>query len=355
MGCALFSSVRHDFEFRAVSAHRRRAWECVCLAQRAPNSHHLCNARPWFRQGLGCLDELLARPRADPRVPLRMLTDALLLSTFECCAWFAGLTSTTLLPPPGSVRGGPCFQSLVAPALRRILLGSALAEGLSVDAIELCVPLRPLGCSPTEAQSLRLSAAVAAAIGCVPRGQWAPLDAGPVRMSGGACSCDAIGRRAPTRVVVVGGCWRVVWSCRRVRVRVRIARSSGCDNALRILAIHVVHVIHVAPLRADYPSLRTQITTRKKGPHLPVSPKFYPKSKCCRCLSDSASQDRHTYLRAIPETVKETIEPVRKPCSTRATRPRCHPGVKPQTLPRGHPGSVVALCVLESICRSRIL
>ena len=54
------------------------ACECVCLTPRAPNSHHLCNARPWLRQGLGCVDELLARPRADPRVRLRTLTHALL-------------------------------------------------------------------------------------------------------------------------------------------------------------------------------------------------------------------------------------------------------------------------------------
>ena len=45
-----------------------------------------------------------------------------------------------------------------------------------MDAIGLCVPLRPPGCSLAEAQSSRLSAAVAAASGCVPRGQWAPLD-----------------------------------------------------------------------------------------------------------------------------------------------------------------------------------
>ena len=37
--------------------------------------------------------------------------------------------------------------------------------------------LRPPGCSPAEAQSLRLFAAVAAAVGCAPRGQRALLDA----------------------------------------------------------------------------------------------------------------------------------------------------------------------------------
>ena len=45
-----------------VSAPRRRRL-------RSPNSHYLCNVRPWKRQGLGCLDKLFTRPpRADPRV-----------------------------------------------------------------------------------------------------------------------------------------------------------------------------------------------------------------------------------------------------------------------------------------------
>ena len=84
---------------RRVSRHATLPFElcplpgvatCECVP-RAPNSDHLCNVRPWFRQGLGCLDELLARPHADPRVLLRMLTIA-------CCAWSAGLTNTTLSP-----------------------------------------------------------------------------------------------------------------------------------------------------------------------------------------------------------------------------------------------------------------
>ena len=97
-------------------------------------------------------------------------------STFACCAWFAGLTSTTLSLIPAL-----CVEVRVSRAwllrLVAILFGSALAEGLSVDAIVISVPLRPPECTPAEAQSLRLSAAVAAAIGCVPRGQWASLDA----------------------------------------------------------------------------------------------------------------------------------------------------------------------------------
>ena len=46
-----------------------------------------------------------------------------------------------------------------------------------MDAIVICVPLRRLSAAVAEAHSLRLSAAVAAAIGCVLRGQWASLDA----------------------------------------------------------------------------------------------------------------------------------------------------------------------------------
>ena len=49
---------------------------------------------------------------------------------------------------------------------------------LSTDAIVVWFPpLRPPGSTPAEAQSLRLFAAVAAAFGCVPRGQRALLDA----------------------------------------------------------------------------------------------------------------------------------------------------------------------------------
>ena len=132
----------HDFAFRAVSALTRcgsrsflhgflglipgcllhlfvlvcpelcplpgvAACERVSPAPRAPNSHHLCNATPWFCRGLGCLDGLLDRPRADPRVPLCMLTLTRYSSArnFACCAWSAGLNSIALLPLPA-----PCVE-----------------------------------------------------------------------------------------------------------------------------------------------------------------------------------------------------------------------------------------------------
>ena len=97
--------------------------------------------------------------------------------TVGCCAWSAGLASTTLLALLAlCVEVGVSRACLLRPFVA-ILLWSELAEGLSVDAIVLCVPLRPLERAPAEAQSLRLSAAVAAACGCVPRGQRAVLDA----------------------------------------------------------------------------------------------------------------------------------------------------------------------------------
>ena len=55
---------------------------------------------------------------------------------------------------------------------------SSQVISLSTEAIVFWLsPLRPPGCTPAEAQSLRLFAAVAAAAGCVPRGQRALLNA----------------------------------------------------------------------------------------------------------------------------------------------------------------------------------
>ena len=50
------------------------------LAPRAPNSHHLCNVRTRFHHGLGCLEELPARPRADPCGLLRTHSHVLRVS-----------------------------------------------------------------------------------------------------------------------------------------------------------------------------------------------------------------------------------------------------------------------------------
>ena len=53
-------------------------------------------------------------------------------------------------------------------------------------------PLRPMGCTPAEAL-LRLSAAVAAAYGRVPRGQWALLDAAMFELiDRSECLVDAV-------------------------------------------------------------------------------------------------------------------------------------------------------------------
>ena len=154
-------------------------------------------------------------PRADPRVffPARF---------FTCCAWLrvVWLYSTPLAPFPSArcACRGRCLQAgrelrhavFVATFTRRwehlvaracaskvciatgeLHLSSGLAllgfprsstvvlsppPGLVPEVVWLS-PLRPPGSTPAEAQSLRLFAAVAAAVSCVPRGQRALLDA----------------------------------------------------------------------------------------------------------------------------------------------------------------------------------
>ena len=57
-----------DLRFRAALAPRRR---CLRVRQSRPTSavHTVFRSvMPWFVKGLRCLDELFARPRADPRV-----------------------------------------------------------------------------------------------------------------------------------------------------------------------------------------------------------------------------------------------------------------------------------------------
>ena len=141
-----------------------RSWASL-LAQR--------NVRHRFRN-----DDLLARPRADPRVRLRKLTHALLLSTHLRLLCVVCWTDQHHSPPPSQLCAWRrVSRAWVLQLFVAILLWSALAEVLSVDAIVPRVPRRPLGRAPAEAQSLRLCAAVAAAFGCVPRGQRALLDA----------------------------------------------------------------------------------------------------------------------------------------------------------------------------------
>ena len=72
------------------------ACECVILAPRAPNSHHLCNTMPRFHQFLGCLDEPLARPRADPRALLRTHSHVLRISR---TLWATVSSAWSRIPP----------------------------------------------------------------------------------------------------------------------------------------------------------------------------------------------------------------------------------------------------------------
>ena len=103
-------------------------YECVSLAPRAPNSHLLRIARPWFRQGLSCLDELVARPCADPRVlhtPSHVLLPSTHLHVLRVACWTDQHDS---LSPPRAARGGrsPCHQSSVGIRVLGMVVDSAV-------------------------------------------------------------------------------------------------------------------------------------------------------------------------------------------------------------------------------------
>ena len=131
---------------------------CVNPAPRAPYTHHLRSVAPWFVKGLRWFDELLRRREhlvAEP-VPRRSAH----------CAF-----RHTLLCSVSRDRALDCSGSSSS---RR---HPSQVISLSTDAIVVWFSLlRSPGLAPAEAL-LRLSAAVAAAFGCVPRGQRALLDA----------------------------------------------------------------------------------------------------------------------------------------------------------------------------------
>ena len=129
------------------------------------------------------------------------------------------------------------------------------------------VPLRALGRAPAEAQQLRHSAAVAAAFGCVPRGQWALLEA----------DMNALIDRSSCLVepVLVGGV-RLLFPVlvqaapspypaqRPVAARENPHREAMwkvlCSRDARSESLSVV-VVHLRPLQ-ESPLLRALITTR---------------------------------------------------------------------------------------------
>ena len=160
-------------------------------------------------------DELFARPRADPRVLFPHASSR----AARGCVWFGCTQHHSLPSPPRAARvEGVVFRLVVNSAmpclwpLSRVAGNTSLLEPVPRRSVSqpanctsrqalLCLvsrdrpqwsflplpalcqevvwlsPLRPPGSTPTEAQSLRLFAAVAAAVSCVPRGQRALLDA----------------------------------------------------------------------------------------------------------------------------------------------------------------------------------
>ena len=121
-----------------------------------------------------------------------------------------------------------------------------------MDAIVLCVPLRPLGRAPAEAQSLRVSAAVAAASGCVPRGQRALLDAVMnALIDQSSCLVEPVLVLSRARAV------RTEHVQRRVR---SLLANVSCSRGARSLSLHVV-VVNSCPLQ-ELPC------SRRSSPHV---------------------------------------------------------------------------------------
>ena len=115
-------------------------------------------------------DKLFACPRADPRVLFRTLLQSSAALALRCAGWSAGLTSATCVP------SSHCAWRSLFPRHRDH--SSSCSGSLSEYGCDRPsrVSPRPPGHDPAEAL-LRPSAAVAAALGHVTRGQWALLDA----------------------------------------------------------------------------------------------------------------------------------------------------------------------------------
>ena len=123
-----------------------------------------------------CFDKLFARPRADPRVLFLTILQSSGALARRRAGWFAGLTSTTCVP------SGLC-------AWRSSCSGDQ--PEYRCDRASRASP-RPPGHDPAEAL-LRLSAAVAAALGHVPHGQWALLDIDmPLLIDRSACLVEPV-------------------------------------------------------------------------------------------------------------------------------------------------------------------
>ena len=191
--------------------------ECVSLAPRAPCTHRLRSVVPWFVKGLHVLTHVFSSVRfftccscsggtphhslpSSPRaarvegVASRALVRRREHLVVGACASKVCIANGELYLSSGfALLGLPRSSMVVLPSppgfvpevIRLGCSGSSSSRrhpsqviSLSTDAIVVWLsPLRPPGCTPAEAQSLRLFAAVAAVVGCVPRGQRALLDA----------------------------------------------------------------------------------------------------------------------------------------------------------------------------------
>ena len=156
----------------------------VIMARHEPPTMAL-HGSPASLHASPCFDKLFARPRADPRVLfLTILQSSAALA--RRAGWFAGLTSTTCVP------SSHCAWRSLFPR-HRDHSSSCSGDQPEYECNRASrVSPRPPGHDPAEALS-RLSAAVANALGHVPHGQWALLDADmPLLIDRSACLVEPV-------------------------------------------------------------------------------------------------------------------------------------------------------------------
>ena len=163
--CSFLPAVGPLFPFFSVPTASATSLTSTCLFT-CSSSFHNCFARQLSLRYVSCNATLLSRALpplhgCEPSVStscslVHVLTHVFSARSFTCCAWSGGLPAPLSLSSARCACGGSLSPELglVRHACVAINLRSALAEGLSVDAIVFRVHFRSLPrCSPAEPES----------------------------------------------------------------------------------------------------------------------------------------------------------------------------------------------------------